>query len=102
MPKAVEKYLATKPVEVEMLEETQRGEQGFGSTEMDADLVEIYAIDSMPTATQEQLEAMIPPEYHDFLDVFDPEGPMSQPPPSRPQYDCEIKLDPSKPLPKPA
>ena len=43
---------------------------------LEPDLVEIYAIDLMPTATEEALWTFVPPEYHDYLDVFDPEGPM--------------------------
>ena len=69
---------------------------------MESDLVEIFAIDLMPSATEEALQKMIPPEYHDYLDVFDPEGPMRKLPPLRPGYDFEIPLDPNKPLPKPA
>ena len=69
---------------------------------MEPDLVEVFAIDFMPTATEETLKSMIPEEYHDFLDVFDPETPLSRLPPLRPQYDFSIELDPTKPLPKPA
>ena len=39
---------------------------------LEPDLVEIYAIDLMPTATEEALQTFVPPEYHDYLDVFDP------------------------------
>ncbi len=28
----------------------------------------------MPTATEEELKNIIPPEYRDFLDVFEPRG----------------------------
>ena len=70
--------------------------------DMEPDMVDLYAIDLMPTATEEELKKIIPPEYHDFLDVFDPEGPTRALPPSRPGYDFEIPLDPNKPLPKPA
>ena len=45
---------------------------------------------------------MVPEEYHDFLDVFNPETPMSHLPLSRLEYDFAIELDPTKPLPKPA
>jgi hypothetical protein len=69
---------------------------------LEPDLVDIYVIDLMPTATEEQLKNFIPSKYHDFLDVFDPEGPMHELPPLRPGYDFEIPLDPNKPLPKPA
>ena len=69
---------------------------------MEPDLVDIFAIDYMPTATEEVLRSMIPKEYHDFLDVFNPETPMSCLPPLRPQYDFSIELDPTKSLPKPA
>ena len=97
----VERYQPTTPVEVDTLMETLHGSQGFGSTGMMAEIAEIYAIDMMPTATTETLKSMVPKEYHDFLDVFDPETPMSRLPPSQPEYDFAIKLDPMKPLPKP-
>ena len=60
---------------------------------MEADQVEVFAIDFMPTATEEVLRSMVPEEYHDFLDVFNPETPMSRLPPSRPEYDFAIELD---------
>jgi hypothetical protein len=66
------------------------------------DLAKTSAIDLMPTATKEELKKIIPLEYHNFLDVFDPEGPLRQLPPLQPGYDLEIPLDPTKPLPKPA
>ena len=69
---------------------------------MEPDMVNLYAIDLMLMATSEELKKMVPEEYHDFLDVFDPEGPMRELPPLRPGYDFEIPLDPNKPLPKPA
>ncbi len=40
--------------------------------------VEVYSVDLMPHATEGSLKAMIPEEYHDFLDMFNPEGPMWQ------------------------
>jgi hypothetical protein len=54
----------------------------------------------MPTATEETLKKLIPEEYHDYLDVFDPEGPTRKLPPLRPGYDFEIKLDPTKAAPQ--
>jgi hypothetical protein len=68
---------------------------------MEPDLVEIYAVDLMPTATRETLQSMIPECYHEFLPLVDPEGPLRGLPPLRPGYDFEIHLDPTKPLPKP-
>jgi hypothetical protein len=56
----------------------------------------------MPSTTEATLKAMIPNEYHKFLDVFNPSGPTKQLPPSHPGYDFEIRLDPAKPLPPPA
>jgi hypothetical protein len=41
----------------------------------------VYAISFMSTATTEMLQAMVSAEYHDFLDVFDPETPLSCLPP---------------------
>jgi hypothetical protein len=98
----VEKYQVMQPQQVDNLENTIRGEQGFGSTGMTNELVAIYAIDFMPTATQEKLCSMVPSEYHDYLDVFNPEGPMKQLPMSCTAYNFAIELDPTKPLPKPA
>jgi hypothetical protein len=69
---------------------------------MEPDLVEIYAVDLMLTATRETLQGMIPKCYHEFLPLADPEGPLRGLPPLRPGYDFEIHLDPTKPLPKPA
>jgi hypothetical protein len=45
---------------------------------------------------------MSPSEYHEFLDIFDPEGPTHQLPPFHLGYDFEIPLNPSKPIPPPA
>jgi hypothetical protein len=59
-------------------------------------------LDFMPPATQDKLKSMVPIRYHDYLDVFDPEAPMKQLPISHPAYDFAIKLDPTKPLTKPA
>jgi hypothetical protein len=56
----------------------------------------------MPTATEEILKKLILVEYHNYLDVFDPKGLTRKLPPLHPGYDFEIKLDPTKPLPKPA
>ena len=69
---------------------------------MEPKLVKIFTIDLMPTTTDEALHKMIPPEYHDYLDVFDPKGPTQQLPPLRPSYNFKIWLDPNKLLPKPA
>jgi hypothetical protein len=65
---------------------------------LSAEEVELFAIDLMPTATEETLKGLIPEEYHDYLDVFDPKGPTRKLPPLCPGYDFEIKLDPTKPL----
>ena len=69
---------------------------------MEPDMVNLYAIDLMPTATSKELKKMVPEEYHDFLNVFDLEGPMHELPPLQLGYNFEILLDPNKPLPKPA
>jgi len=97
----IEKYQPTVLVEVDTLMDTLCGSQGFGSTGMTAEIVEIYTIDMMPTAMENTLKSMIPEEYHNFLDVFNPEMPMTRLPPSCPDYDFTIKLDPTKPLLKP-
>jgi len=80
----IEKYQPTVPVEVDTLTDTLHGSQGFGSTGMTAEIAEIYAIDMMPTATENTLKSMIPEEYHDFLDIFNPKTPMTRLPPSCP------------------
>jgi hypothetical protein len=69
---------------------------------MASELATIYTIDFMPMATQDKLKSMVPEEYHNYLDVFDPEAPMKQWPVSHPAYNFAIKLDLTKPLPKPA
>jgi dUTP pyrophosphatase len=100
-----EQYFDGELKEVNQIQETERGGSGFrhtGVAALNAEEVDLFAIDLMPTATEETLKKLIPEEYHDFLDVFDPEGPMQQLPPLRPGYDFEIKLDPTQPLPKPA
>src|SRR5258706_14675231 len=94
--------------EVDVLLSTERGTDGFGSTgvnTMEPDLVEIFAIDLMLTATEDEIRNMIPTDYHDMLSegllpFLDPEGPLRGMPPER-VHDFEIKLDETKPLPKP-
>jgi len=82
-----EKYSNASLKEVNQIPTTEHRDMGFGSTgiadlySMDEDLVEIYAvdigaIDLMPHATEEMLKWMIPEEYHDFIDLADPEGPL--------------------------
>ena len=48
---------------------------------MEPDMVNLYAIDLMPMATSKELKQMVPEEYHNFLNIFDPEGPMHELPP---------------------
>jgi hypothetical protein len=60
------------------------------------DDLELYAVDLMPTTTEATLKSMIPPKYHDFLDIFDPEGPTCQLPLLCPRYDFKIPLDLTK------
>jgi hypothetical protein len=98
----VETYQVTQPWKVDTLKSTSGGDQGFGSTGMTSELVAIYAIEFMPTATQEKLCSMVPSKYQNYLDVFDPEAQMKQLPISCPAYDFAIELDPMKPLLKPA
>jgi hypothetical protein len=40
---------------------------------MEPDLAKVYTTNLMPTAT---IKSIIPPEYHDFLNIVDPEGPL--------------------------
>ena len=91
--------------EVNRIPDTERNTNGFGSTGLNAmepDMVEIYAIDLMPTASAEALKELMPTNYHRKLHMFDPEGPLRQPPQEWPDYDFELQLDPDKPLPKPS
>ena len=69
---------------------------------MEPDLVEIYTINLMPTATEETIRATLAPEYHHKTHMFDLEGPLKQQPCDRPSKDFELQLDPTKPLPKPS
>jgi dUTP pyrophosphatase len=99
----LEHYFMGTLREVNQIADTAQGSQGFGSTSLQAltpEEVELFAIDLMPLATEETLCKIIPPEYHDYLDVFDPEGPMRKLPPLCPGFNFEIKLDPTKPLPR--
>jgi len=83
----------------------ERVDKGFGSTGisgMETELVEIYAIDVMPKAMEEKLKELMLKEYHNYLNLADPEGPFRELPPLHPGYDFEIQLDISKPLPHPA
>jgi transposase InsO family protein len=105
LPQPHDIFVKQTPITLEPTTPITRGHtdpETTNETTMEPDLVEVYAVDLMPTATEEELKKLIPPEYHDFLDVFDPAGPTRQLPPSRPGYDFEIPLDPTKPLPKPA
>ena len=43
---------------------------------MEPNFVKIFAVNLMPSAMEEELCGMIPEQYHDFLAVFDPTGPM--------------------------
>ncbi len=45
---------------------------------MTTELAAIYVIDLLPTATEQSLKAMIPTPYHDYLNVFDPEAPLTR------------------------
>jgi hypothetical protein len=81
------------------------GEPSLESVEiesMEPELVEVFAIDLMPTAMEETLKELIPGNYHGILEIFDPEGPLKRLPPLRPGYDFEIPLDTTKLLPKSA
>jgi dUTPase/Reverse transcriptase (RNA-dependent DNA polymerase) len=91
-------------------EETERQEGGFGSTRMDGQLAEIYEIRLGHQASTtllskelryEKLRKQIPPEYHDYLDVFDEDLAMSKCPPSRLGYNFEIILQEGTKLPPP-
>jgi hypothetical protein len=70
--------------EVNQIHNTERNTSGFGSTNiagLSHSEIELFAIDLMAMATKETLRKLIPSEYHDYLDVFDPEGSMKKLPP---------------------
>jgi dUTP pyrophosphatase len=91
-------------------EETKWQEDRFGLTGMDRQLAEIYEIElghstSTTLLPQEQqyqrLHTQIPPEYHDYLNIFDKDLAMSKCPPSHPGYDFKIILQEGTKLPPP-
>jgi len=76
-----------------------------GINTMEPDLVEIFAINLMLTATEDEIKEMIPVDYHNMLSegllpFLNPEGPLWGMPPKQ-VHDFKIKLDKTKPLPKP-
>src|SRR5258708_17658919 len=95
----------------ELLNNTIRMHQGFGSTGMSDELVEIYEISLGHNASTQlrpqeeryaELRKLVPEYYHDFLDVFDGELSMSKCPERRPGYDFEINLKDNAKLPPPS
>jgi hypothetical protein len=88
--------------QIQETDQATQEREATGVSALEPDLAEIYAIDLMPTATEGELKEMIPTEYHEFLTLANPEGPLKGLPPLRPGYDFEIQLDPNKPLPRPA
>jgi deoxyuridine 5'-triphosphate nucleotidohydrolase len=96
--------------QVTELDQTDRGADGFSSTGMSLELAEIYAITLGHMASSKiqpmeeqyrELHAIIPKEYHNYLDVFDADLAMSACPPTRPSYDFEIHLQENAKLPPP-
>ena len=69
---------------------------------MEPDQIEIYAINVAVNITKETIKEILPEPYHAYVELADPTGPLQELPPLRPGYDFEIKLDPTKPLLKPA
>ena len=99
-----EKYNSKPLKEVNQIPTTEWNIQGFrsmGLNSLEPDLVEIYTIDLMPTATDEALKSLTPSHYHHKLHLFNPEGPLKQQPRDHPDDDFELQLNPTKPLPKP-
>ena len=100
-----ETYNSEPLKEVNQINDTERGAEGFGSTGieyMEPDQIEIYAIDVAVNITKETIKEILPEPYHAYVELADPTGPLQELPPLRPGYDFEIKLDPTKPLLKPA
>ena len=78
-----EKYNSDLLKEVNQISNTERDTAGFGSTGinyMEPDLVDIYAIDLMPTVLEETIHAAMSLEYHHKAHMFNPEGPLKQQP----------------------
>ena len=91
--------------EVSQIEDTERSSAGFGSADnppMDFELAEIYSVELAGLNTEMERQEVLPQEYHWYLHLTDLEAPVLELPPLRPGYDFEIKLDKTKPLPKPA
>ena len=100
-----EKYNSNLLKEVNQIPNTERDTARFGSTGinyMEPKLVDIYAINLMPMASEETICAAMSPEYHHKVHMFDPEGPLKQQLCDQPGKDFELQLDPTKPLPKPS
>ena len=68
---------------------------------MDPELAEIYSVELAGLSTERERQELLPQEYHTYLHLTDPEAPLAELPPLQPGYDFEIKLDETKPLPKP-
>ena len=68
---------------------------------MDLELAEIYSVELAGLSTEEERQRALPRDYHSYLHLTDPEAPLTELPPLRLGYDFEIKLDETKPLPKP-
>ena len=96
---------------VDTLNETTRGQDGFGSMGMTQEQADVFEITLGHTASKrlrpqeeryEDLRKIIPHEYHDYLNVFDEELSMSRCPEPREGYDFEINLKEGAKLPPPA
>ena len=72
------------------------------SLPMDPELAEIYSVELAGLSTEMERWEILPQEYHSYLHLTDPEAPLAELPPLRPGYNFEIKLNETKPLPKPA
>jgi len=95
---------------VPTLNQTERGDGGFGSMDMMPGLAEIYSVMLTHSASSmillqekhyQQLWSQIPNEYLDYLDVFDTDFVMSACPPTGPLYDFKIHLQENTKLPTP-
>ena len=92
------------------LSATIHGTQGFGSTDMNPDLAEVFEVTlshaaSTKLASKEThytaLCDQVPPEYHNYLDIFDTDLAMSTCLPNHPDYNFEINLQENTKLPPP-
>ena len=76
-----ETYNSEPLKEVNQIDNTERGAEGFGSTGieyMEPDQVEIYAINVAVNITEETIKEILPEPYHAYVESVDPMGPLQE------------------------